>query len=128
VANALRAYDLVIQRTQELGLHPQWREAINQFAAEHEKLGTAFLKAFPRKRGGQYMTPKVACIVYDVPAWIEKYQWSLIVISEQAFEAVHYKYMEKEKTYKIPLTGEVGVVGPLIRAGERTLSKQAQTE
>ena len=105
VAEAIRHYDSVIIRTQKLNLHPQWEDAINGFAQSHKRLGDAFLKVFPRRRGEDFMTPKVACVIFDVPRWIKKYNWSLIVVSEQAFEAVHYAYMDMEKLYKIPLTG-----------------------
>ena len=121
----IRTYDVVILRTQTLRLHPEWKVAINDFAAAHKKLGDAFLKAFPRKRGSQYMTPKVACTIYDVPAWVEEFHWSLLVISEQAFEAVYYKYMELEKNYKIPLTGAELIAGRRRWSSDPTWGKKA---
>ena len=111
VADAIRQYDLVIVRTQKLNLHPQWQEAIDGFKAAHARLGDAYTALFPRRRGDDFMTPKVACVIFDVPRWINKYGWSLIVVNEQAFEAVHYEYMELEKLYKIPLTGAELIVG-----------------
>ena len=124
VAEAIRKYDIVIIRTQKLNLHPQWEEAINDFAAAHERLGVAFTGLFPRRRGDDYMTPKVACLIYDVPRWIKEYGWSLIVVSEQAFEAVHYAYMEVEKKYKIPCTGAELIVGKRRWSSDSSWSKK----
>lgn len=70
------------------------------------------------------MTPKVACLIYDVPRWIKKYGWSLIVVSEQAFEAVHYAYMELEKKYKIPCTGAELIVGKRRWSSDSSWSKK----
>ena len=50
-------------------------------------------------------------MIFDVPRWIDKYGWSLIVVNEQVFEAVHFEYMELEKLYKLPLTGAELIVG-----------------
>lgn len=111
VADAIRKYDTVIVRTQTLNLHPEWQSAIDEFEESHKVLGNAFTALFPRRRGDDYMTPKVACVIFDVPRWIKKFNWSLIVVSEQAFEAVHYEYMELEKLYKIPLCGAELIAG-----------------
>ena len=62
------------------------------------------------------MTPKVGYIHNEMKRWIKKFGKSLLYITEQAFEAVHYDFLSTEKLYKIPRTGEE------LLAGERRFS------
>ena len=70
-----------------------------------------FTNLFPRYRSDELMTPKVAYIQHEMKRWIKKFNKSLLYITEQAFEGVHYAFLAVEKNYSIPRTGEEKLAG-----------------
>ena len=119
IVQLVRAYDTVIVRTMKLNLHPEWEAAIATFVHEYAEFSERFTNLFPRYRSDELMTPKIAYIQYEMVRWIKKFNRSLLYISEQAFEGVHYLFLAKEKHYKIPRTGEE------LFAGERRFTSDA---
>ena len=104
-------------------LHPEWESAIdNYFVAKYNTFADSFTKLFPSSRNRELMTPKIAYIQYEVKRWIKKHGISLFVVTEQAFEAVHYAFLAREKWYSIPKTG-----AELI-AGERRFTSDVRNE
>lgn len=84
---------------------------MHEFVLAYNVFSQVYSDLFPRSRSDELMTPKIAYIEHEVVRWIKKFELSLLIITEQAFEAVHYKFVEKEKTYSIPRTGEELLAG-----------------
>ena len=115
----IRGYDTFVVRTMKLHLHPQWEAGVQDFLTAYDAFSKAYTALFPRSRSDELMTPKIAYIKHEVVRWIKKFRLSLLVITEQAFEAVHYQFLEKEKIYNIPRTGEE------LLSGERRFTSDA---
>lgn len=111
LVEVIRTFDIVTVRTMKLHLHPQWEGAINTFVTAYNTFSQSFIELFPRARNDDLMTPKIAYIQHEVVRWIKKFNRSLLYITEQAFEGVHYLFLDKEKCYKIPKTGEELLAG-----------------
>ena len=90
-----------------LVLHKQWRQAISKFSTAYSAFADAYVKLLPTRKGDrEFMTPKIWCVTQDLPTWIEEHQTSLLWPCEQAFESLHCDYLEFQRNYKIPKTGE----------------------
>ena len=107
VAAALQAFHLVMARTMSVKLHPEWRQSISAFEEAYADLVT-FVELFaPRQqyRDPERLTPKIYCLVRELPTWIDQHQCTLLSVSEQAFETLHWFYALHEQNWKIPSTG-----------------------
>ena len=95
----------------KLRLHPEWEPAIDSFVVAYNVFAEDFTNVFPRYRRDELMTPKIAYIQHEMKRWIKKFNKSLLYITEQAFEGVHYAFLAVEKNYSIPRTGEEKLAG-----------------
>ena len=100
-------------------LHPEWEVAIDSFVDAYKLFAAHFTDLFPRHRSDEMMTPKIAYIQHEMKRWIKEFNMSLLYVTEQAFEGVHYAFLEVEKNYSIPRTGEEKL------AGERRFSSDS---
>ena len=100
-------------------LHPEWEVAIDSFVDAYKIFAAHFTNLFPRHRSDEMMTPKIAYIQHEMKRWIKKFNKSLLYVTEQAFEGVHYAFLVVEKNYSIPRTGEEKL------AGERRFSSDS---
>jgi len=107
IVAALRAFDIVISRTMSVHLHPEWRSAISDFAAAYNKVAEVMNRKAPRIQSlrRDRLTPKLWCLFDEVVAWIDRHERSLLIISEQSFESLHYAFEHFARNFKIPRTG-----------------------
>jgi hypothetical protein len=94
-----------------LNLHPQWREAIDAFTAAYDAFSEVYIRLHPTRGDRELLSPKMWSISHVMKEWIEDNNCSLLRISEQAFESVHYDYLSFQSAYKIPMTGEEILTG-----------------
>lgn len=104
IPECLEAMDLIMKHTMSRRLNRNWKRGF-------EKLSTAFHKFEPLYRNlvptseenpRILMTPKIRVLLVYVKRWVNKFQQTLIAISEGPFETFHDDYRTLEQHFKIP--------------------------
>ena len=113
-------------QTMKLHLHPQWEGTIDTFVNSYNEFADAYTTNFPRYRNDELMTPNVAYIHHEMKRWIKKFNTSLLCITEQAFEAVHYDFLSVETQYKITRTGKELIAGQRRFTSDPSFGKKKQ--
>ncbi len=107
VANALRTFDAVITATMTVSLSDSWRDAIRAFGDTYKELAQHMTAVAPMQphRSTSRLTPKLMSLLEEMPRWIERNNCSLLRISEQSFESIHFDFKRFSSSYAIPITG-----------------------
>lgn len=107
IVTALRCFDDVINATFSVHLRDDWAAAIAKFGAAHAVLAKVLSAAKPYQahRSEERVTPKMRCLLEEVPLWIARHGTSLLQVSEQSFESLHHFYIMFAARFKIPRSG-----------------------
>lgn len=118
----------VVDKTMSLSLHPLWSASIDAFRQAFSTFITQYNKVTPQLGGRNpaRLTPKIQCLLHEVPLWIEENKCSLNQITEQGFEHQHKAYLSFEQRYKIPRCGTE--ILPSVRARKKSVSKRSPHE
>ncbi len=107
VVDALKCLDKVIVAVMSVSLGATWAETIESFGAAHATVTKVLHAAKPYRahRSEARLTPKMKCLLEEVPLWIARHGCSLLRISEQSFESLHHDYILFSANFKIKRSG-----------------------
>ena len=107
VARALKAFDVVINRTMGIELHAEGEPAILEFGRSFSSIASLMQPfiALQAWRDSSRETPKVHCVLHEMRDWITKHQKTLLTYSEQGSETLHSFYALHEQNWSVPITG-----------------------
>ncbi len=107
IATALGCFHNVVTSTMSWQLVDGWRETLTAFDVAYAKVASVMqlLKTSVASRSPERLTPKLKCLLEEVPLWIARNKCSLARVSEQSFETLHHDYLNFSYRYSIPRTG-----------------------
>ncbi len=107
IVSALKRLDALITAIMSVSLGERWAEIIRKFGEVYADVAKLLSVAKPYQphRSEERLTPKMKCLLEEVPLWIDRHNCSLLRISEQSFESLHHDYIEFAAYFHIPLTG-----------------------
>ena len=85
----LRRFNLVRKACFGTILLDDWKQKINHFEISYRRLGISII-------------PKVHCVFFEIPLFIDRHQMGLGHFTTQKFESMHYDFEPTWNNFKVP--------------------------